>query len=304
MYNLEQVRAFVRSAELGSFSAAARHLNKAQSAISTAVMNLEIDLGVALFNRSGRNPQLTKEGTKLLDYARALLLSSREFESCAASTAQISEIRLCIAIEQGIFVHSLLNIFQQLSTKFPYLELELLSPGINDVARLLEQGRADIGLMMEQEDYPQGFYFCGIGYSKQILVCSPTHPLAEKPVISMADFRHYRQLLTRRRAPDDTSHKREQRSPQIWYCESPYTIIELLLADFGWALLPQTAVAEKIKSGQLVPLRYDLQQSDILQGVDVVWTNKKQLGTCGQWLLKQLLNLDQQLWLGSGIPET
>ncbi len=296
MYNLEQIRAFVRAAELGSFSAAARHLNKAQSAVSTAVMNLEIDLGVELFDRSGRNPQLTQEGSKLLDYARSLLQSSREFEACAASTLQVTETQLCIAIEQGIFVHSLLTIFEQLGDQFPYLEVEILDPGVNDVARLLEQGRADIGLMMEQEDYPQGFYFRGIGHSKLVLVCSPTFPLADKSIVSHADLRQHRQLLTRSRALEDTSHKREQRSPKVWYGESPFTIIELLSADFGWALLPQTVVAEKLKTGQLVRLSYDFQQSDILQGVDVVWTKKKQLGSCGQWLLNQLLNLDPQLW--------
>ncbi len=60
--SLDQLQAFVAAAEAGSFSGAARVLRKAQSAVSTQVANLETDLGLALFNRTGRNPILTPAG--------------------------------------------------------------------------------------------------------------------------------------------------------------------------------------------------------------------------------------------------
>ncbi|EGP01966.1 HpkR [Pasteurella multocida subsp. gallicida str. Anand1_poultry] len=52
MYNLEQLKAFVAVCENGSISAAARKLGKAQSAVSSAVANLEIALNQTLFDRS------------------------------------------------------------------------------------------------------------------------------------------------------------------------------------------------------------------------------------------------------------
>ncbi|AOW48278.1 hypothetical protein A4R89_01350 [Acetobacter ascendens] len=60
--SLEQLEAFVATADAGSFSAAARRLGRAQSAISTHVANLEVDLGLELFLRTGRTPVLTPEG--------------------------------------------------------------------------------------------------------------------------------------------------------------------------------------------------------------------------------------------------
>ena len=74
-FSLEQLEAFVCAAHERSFSGAARKLGKAQSAISTAVINLEIDLGVTLFDRSGRYPRLTSEGIVLLADARQVLSS-------------------------------------------------------------------------------------------------------------------------------------------------------------------------------------------------------------------------------------
>ena len=56
----EALLAFAEAATLGSFSAAARKLGKRQSTISEAIANLEIDLGLTLFDRSTRQPTLTE----------------------------------------------------------------------------------------------------------------------------------------------------------------------------------------------------------------------------------------------------
>ena len=298
MANLDQLRAFVEAVDQGSFSAAGRALGKAQSAVSTAVINLEIDLGFELFDRSGRSPKLTDAGGALLRYARAVVQSNREFMSCATSISEEVETQLVIAIEQGIFVHSLLSIFHELGEQFPHLEVELLDPGTNDVANLLKQERADIGIMMEQESYPQGFYFRGIGHSLQVPICGRTHPLSKIKQVSHADLRHHRQLVTRSLWLEDNSHVREQKSTKLWFCESPYMIMDLLISGLGWAVLPWTVVSEQLQSGDLVRLNYKFQQSDILQGVDVVWTERRALGRGGQWLLEKLLKLDSTLWSG------
>ena len=50
-YSPEALTAFVEAVDSGSFSAAARRLRKSQSTISTAIANLEADLGVTLFDR-------------------------------------------------------------------------------------------------------------------------------------------------------------------------------------------------------------------------------------------------------------
>jgi DNA-binding transcriptional LysR family regulator len=71
---LDQMRSFVAVAEVGSLRAAAGRLSRVQSAVSHAIANLEVRLGVALFDRSARRPRLTPEGQALLADARAVLL--------------------------------------------------------------------------------------------------------------------------------------------------------------------------------------------------------------------------------------
>lgn len=296
MANLDQLTALVTAVDEGSFSAAARKLGKAQSAISTAIINLEIDSDVELFDRSARNPVLTESGSRLLRYARSALRAAEEFRAQAKSISAGTEATIGIAIEQGIFVHSLMGIFEDLAEQFPHLQLELFDPGPHEVAELLKSGRADIGIMIEQETYPQGFHFIGIGHSQLIPVCSRKHPLTKLERVSLANLREYRQLITRSLSATIQTSQKEQVSPQNWVGESPFLTMDLVLSGIGWSELPWTVVNEKLTTGELLRLNYDYQQSSILQGVDLVWTNQRTLGPSSQWLLRSLQALPPELW--------
>ena len=65
-WTLEQLQTLRCVAETGSFSAAARRLGRAQSAVSTAIANLELDRGCELFARGPRTPVLTPAGKAML----------------------------------------------------------------------------------------------------------------------------------------------------------------------------------------------------------------------------------------------
>lgn len=291
MPSFDQLEAFVTAAEQGSFSAAARKLKKAQSAVSNAVINLEIETGVDLFDRSSRSPQLTTEGEALLKSARAIIISSHNFMAQAHSLTAGEETNLCLAIEQSVALQQVLPVLVAFEQQFPFTELELLDPGTNDVATLIRSGRADLGLMIEQEHYPQGFRFRGIGYSRLIPVCHKSHPLANIGPLNHGDLRGHRQLVTRGLDLADDSHKVQMISPQVWLAESPYIVVDLLMQGIGWSLLHEAVVATQLASGELVKLNLDYQQVAAQKGVDVVWTEKRALGSAGQWLRQELSSL-------------
>ena len=71
--SLDQLRAFIAAVDEGSFSAGARRLRRAQSAVSELVSNLEAQIGVVLFDRSERYPKLTPAGVLLVADARIVV---------------------------------------------------------------------------------------------------------------------------------------------------------------------------------------------------------------------------------------
>ena len=70
---IDQLRVFRQVAETGSFSAAARAMHRAQSAVTYAVQKLEDQAGVELFDRSGYRPVLSEAGRALLPRAVRIL---------------------------------------------------------------------------------------------------------------------------------------------------------------------------------------------------------------------------------------
>lgn len=296
MANPDTMQAFVLAAELGSFSAAARRMGKAQSAISAAIANLEIDAGVELFDRTGRSPVLTEQGEALLPHAQGILLSNREFMAKASSMAEGVEAELCLAVELGISMRPLNDLLKGFADNFAHVTLEILVPSPIDTAALLKNGRADIGIMAEQESYPQGFQFRGVGHSRLVSVCARDHPLATGADIGYRDLRRHRQIISHSRSNAASTPKGEIKSASIWISESPALIVDLVRAGFGWAELPYSVVARHIASGDLVQLNYAFQQGDILEAIDVVWTERHALGVSGRWLRDELLKVPQVAW--------
>ncbi|MGB0506410.1 MAG: LysR family transcriptional regulator [Pikeienuella sp.] len=298
MLSTENLKAFALAAELGSFSAAARQLGKAQSAVSTAIANLEIDAGVTLFDRSGHKPELTAEGRALLPFADGVLLGVREFGAKATSLSEGVEDKLVFAVEEGVNLNPVVDQFLEFSERFPHVALDILEPGLNDTADLLKSGRADLGLMIEREHYPVGFQFRGVGHSLIASFCHPDHPLAALDVVSFKELRQHRQLEMQSVNTPELRPKGAKKTALVWHVESPYLMVDMLLRGLGWAELPLHVASDHVAEGRLKRLNYSFQQSDMLEGVDVVWTEHNIMGTAGRWLRDQFLNLPQQVWRG------
>ena len=71
---LQQLNDVIAIAETGSFNRAAERLYISQPSLSSAIKELEKELGVILFNRSGKGATLTGEGVNFLPYARSVIM--------------------------------------------------------------------------------------------------------------------------------------------------------------------------------------------------------------------------------------
>jgi DNA-binding transcriptional LysR family regulator len=93
-----ELRTFIAVAEESSFSAAGRHLKRAQSVVTQTLANLEGQLGVKLFDRSGRLPAPTDQGRALLADARAVAGKVDRLKAQAKSLASGLELELSVAV--------------------------------------------------------------------------------------------------------------------------------------------------------------------------------------------------------------
>ncbi|RZT43034.1 LysR family transcriptional regulator [Cupriavidus agavae] len=281
--SIDQLQSFAAAAEAGSFSAAARHLGKAQSVISAAVANLEIDLDTALFDRTGRYPVLTPAGERLLVEARVILERCEHFRGVAKSLGEGVESRLTLAVDELYPEEALGGMLEEFSQRFPSVELELLFPLMEDVSRLVLSQCADIGIMWRQEILPPELGFHALGWVPLPIVCAPDHPLAGQVRVDFEDLKRYRQLMVATRS-DSEEKKRLRVAAEVWWVESQWVIVELVKRGLGWAFVPWHVVANSPAAAGLVSPKLAFQDQDWPVPLELIWHKQRPLGKAATWL--------------------
>ncbi|MBB1270572.1 LysR family transcriptional regulator [Shewanella sp. SR44-3] len=269
MYSVEQLEAFVATVSTGSFSSAARSLKKAQSVISQHVINLEIDCNSALFDRSGRYPQLTPAGKKLLPHAQVLLSQHQRLRDCAQSLGQGAISELTIGLDEGIPLQKLSNILNELEAKFPTITLEFLTASSIDIIDMIDTERAVTGIIFSELTIPTHIDFESIGSIKFDMYVASAHPLAQQICENLAHLKLHRQLLIRSRNTKSSSFQFAI-SPDVWYADNYYILLELALQGHGWCLLPNHIANNYVNSGQLVMLPSEFKEIGWQANVDII----------------------------------
>lgn len=280
-WNLEQIRLFVGVAEGQSFSAVARRLQRAQSAVSSAIALLEADLGVLLFDRSsGRQPRLTAAGLALLEEAREVLRQCERLEGRALGLVRGEEVCLRLAQDEAMPYQPVLDSLEALAQAFPLLEVQLASGAQGDVARKLLERRADLGLLFHHERMPAALERQRLGTIEMVTVCGVGHPLAMAGQVDRRELARHRQLLM---TPQDSHYPGgEQVSPAVWRTDSFYAMAELLMRDLGWAWLPRHVVQYPTYQSELVVLNCDWTPPPLV--VELVCRRDEALGPAALWL--------------------
>lgn len=287
MYNLEHLRMFVETVEGGSFTAAGRRLGKVQSAVSQGIANLEIDLGVALFDRATRKPGLTAEGERLLAYARAVLQQIEDLNAAVQGLSDGEETCIRIAVDDALMVPALSRTLAAFGDKFHATRIELYSAVSPDIPPIVASGGADLGLMFSalvvQKSVEQMF----IGNLPFVTVCRPDYPLATLDTVKASDLLPFRQFILRS-LQGNVLGQFPALSTQIWYASSFFAIRELVLQGIGWAYLPQHLVSDDIAAGRLSVPNSVFEHKSWRAPVEWVIPKKVIRGPAMQWLSEEL----------------
>ncbi|AGB83422.1 transcriptional regulator [Serratia sp. FGI94] len=281
-YSPEALLAFVEAVALGSFSAAARKLNKSQSTISTAIANLEADLDLILFDRQARLPTLTAAGHKVLGHVQEILAASERLDALSIRLADKVEPRLTIVFSdtyQPGHHESLMLEFEQ---RYQDIELECMVDEGEDVLDLLQSGRAHLGMLAAQPHYPPDIAAARLPERTEMgIFVAHHHPLAGIPQPTPEQLASSRQLYL-------NSYIDSRNKPQgrVWSAPSYLMLLEMAEQGFGWAILPHWLV-QQYGHGRLSELRP--RGWPMLISVDAVWSKLTPPGPAGLWLLEHLL---------------
>ena len=126
-FSSDSVQLFLAVLDHGSFSAAARALGRVPSAVSMAMANLEAELDMELFERTGREPRPSAAARALEPQARLLAAQLLQLNAQALSLTQGLEERLTLAIAPELLAAHWSAPLAALAQEFPLLQVEVLA---------------------------------------------------------------------------------------------------------------------------------------------------------------------------------
>ncbi|MCA1362453.1 LysR family transcriptional regulator [Bradyrhizobium sp. IC3069] len=254
---LDQLRTFVTVAECGSFRAAAARLSRVQSAISHAIANLEAELGVALFDRTGHRPVLTPEGQSLLANARDILLRVDAMRARARGLGEGVELELSLTIDTLFPIGMVGAALTKMRAAYPSVSIRLaVEPLGGPIASLIDK-RSSLAIVVGEDFRDPRIALEAISSVEQVAVVSVDHPLARRQSrnrISLQDLADHLQIVLSDPTPLTEGRMFGVLSPQTCRVTNQDTKHAMILAGLGWGRLPFWLVERDLRERRLVRL--------------------------------------------------
>jgi len=290
-FTLDQLRALIAVSEQGSFSAAARKLHRVQSAVSTAMANLETQLGVALWDRSTKVARLTEQGHAIVAAARKVCTEVDGLRQLAAGMVAGLEASVSLCVDMLFPVPALVALCKQFRDEFPSVDLRVDTQTMTGVSARVIEGHATIGVAAPMGVAP--------GLERKLLtaihmvpVAAPGHPLAAvRGAISTARLRDEIQLVLSE-LHGEGHPDQAVLSSRTWRVRDLHTKHALLRAGLGWGNLPEHLVRDDLRDRRLVKLRVEAWGEDeYTLYLSAVYRGDATFGPAHRWLLSQLEHL-------------
>ena len=188
--NLSQLYYFSKLADLQHYTRAAKELFITQPTLSGSISSLEQELGVALFQKKGRNVELTKYGAEFLGYVNASLEQLDKGVAVMKSYSGESDGGLidlgCIITVQTDYIPQLLNQYHR-SSDHRY-DFNISQKPSQDLLTCLKEGKYDVVFGARDDDFGSDIHYVPVQAQEFKIAMNADCPLANKEFIVPEDL--------------------------------------------------------------------------------------------------------------------
>jgi DNA-binding transcriptional LysR family regulator len=251
---LAQLDAFQSICRLGTFQAAAEHLNVTQPTISLRIRDLEAALGKPLFNRRGKSVKLSAEGRVMLQYVEQGLGLFAEMEERIRSGDPLhGSLRLGTS---NVFAWTCLPaIIATIEKTYPRLKIELTAANSVELTDMLDTNRLDMAfLAMPEARTNLAFEKLGdsdiawVGGAESPLKSLMVRPkdLLERNILTASPPSLLSRVIT------DWFAAEKLPAPPLSICNNVAIIAKLVMSGVAMSALPVSMVHAEIQSGAII----------------------------------------------------
>ncbi len=283
--SFRQLRIFSEAARQLSFAQAARNLHLTPPAVSMQIRELEAQVGLPLFERSGRQVQLTTAGEYVLVYARKILATLKDAQDAVARLRQLETGTLAIGMVGGAeyFMPRLLAEFQR---EHAGIEVRLTVGNREQLLALLRDNEVDVAIMGRppRELATRAEPFAA---HPQVFIAPAGHPLLARGPLPVAALQPWPLIVREQGSGTRAAMERffsEARVELQVKMEMPSneTIKQAVMAGMGLSFLSLHTVGLELDNRLLAVL--PVQGSPIVRTWNVVHTLSKMLSPAAEAL--------------------
>ena len=253
-----QLNTFIHVAQFQSFSRAAEYLGYSQSAITVQIRLLEQELGTRLFDRMGKQIQLTAQGNQFLASASQILY---EVNRATLSMQDEAELKnsLHIGTIESLSTAKLPPIIRYFRQHHPKVSIRITIASPEELIGMMERNELDLIYILDIPRWNPNWYKALETSEPIVFVASPLFDLAGQPNLSLSDLLDKPFFLTEknanyRQALDQHLASRQQSLSPLLESSDTAFIISMLEQLESVSFLPYFAVQNHIQSGCLCKL--------------------------------------------------
>jgi DNA-binding transcriptional LysR family regulator len=288
--SLDQLRTFIAAVDEGSFSAASRKLLRAQSVVSETIGNLEDQIGVQLFDRSGRYPKLTPAGSAILGDARSIITGVDVLKARAKGISVGLEPELSVVIDVFYPIDAITQVAKEFRQKYPGVALRIYVEALGGAIQPVLDGRCSIGVIGSLPVIPDTVTHERMPGIAFLMVASRDHALAShRGKIPREVLAKHTQIVLTDRSELSAGREVGVMSPATWRLADLFAKHHFLLNGLGWGGMPLHAVRKDLEEGRLAVLPIeDVPPDGLILAMSAVWQTKSPPGPAGRWFVDRL----------------
>lgn len=252
---LAQLESFLWVARLGTTQAAAQQLRLAQPTISLRLRDLELALGVKLFDRLGRGLRLTDEGNTLVERAAAILAEMSKIAELGGASDPLQGV-VRVGVTETFALVCLPSLMQALQREHPLLRLEIVVATSAHLEDQLLGREVDLAFMVNPTSDPR-LRLMPLGVQETTWLASPKFRLSSP--IRPPDMHHLPIISNPLSSPMHSQIVEWFRStgmepPRLSFCNSLTVIAHLVEQGVFVGFLPRKLVETQIENGAVQAL--------------------------------------------------
>ena len=284
--DIHELQAFIAVSNNGSFSIAAETLFLTQPAISKRVSTLEAGLGVTLFDRMGRQINLTDAGKRLLPRAKQILLDIEDARRCISNLSEEVSGTLTVGTSHHIGLHRLPPVLRLFSENFPAVQLDMKFIDSEEAYDGVLHGSLELGIVTLPPQPQPSVQTEKIWNDPLCFVVSPEHALAQHSTVEPLELAQHRAILpsfkTFTRRIVEENFKQQGLNIDVAMSTNYLETIHMMVSiGLGWSVLPESLLNEQV-------LKLNVHNMKFARSLGVVYHSNRTLSNAAKQMLALL----------------